>query len=115
MGFKICSILGACFDWLRTLQREGKISAWGASVESMEEAKMCLQQEGLAALQIIFNIFRQKPIEIFEECKRKGVALIARVPLASGVLSGKLQTDFTSHCNRSTSSTDLEALTCASM
>ncbi len=81
---------GEVFDWLRTLQQEGKIKHFGASVESMDEALLCLQQDGLASLQIIFNIFRQKPIsELFEAAKAKNVALIVRLPLASGLLSGK--------------------------
>lgn len=81
---------GEVFDWLRTLQQEGKIKHFGASVESMDEALLCLQQDGLASLQIIFNIFRQKPIsELFEVAKAKNVALIVRLPLASGLLSGK--------------------------
>jgi aryl-alcohol dehydrogenase-like predicted oxidoreductase len=81
---------GDVFDWLRTLQSEGKIKRWGASVESDEEAKVCLAQDGLASLQIIFNIYRQKPIsEVFDKAKRKGVAIIVRLPLASGLLSGR--------------------------
>ncbi len=81
---------GEVFDWLRVLQQEGKIKNFGASVESVDEALMCLEQEGLCALQIIFNIFRQKPItELFEKAKAKGVALLVRLPLASGLLSGK--------------------------
>jgi aryl-alcohol dehydrogenase-like predicted oxidoreductase len=81
---------GDVFDSLRTLQREGKIRRWGASVESDDEAKLCLRQDGLASLQIIFNIYRQKPItELFDEAKRKGVAIIVRLPLASGLLSGR--------------------------
>jgi aryl-alcohol dehydrogenase-like predicted oxidoreductase len=81
---------GDVFDWLRTLQREGKIRRWGASVESDEEAKVCLAQDGLASLQIIFNVYRQKPItDLFDEAKRKGVAIIVRLPLASGLLSGR--------------------------
>ena len=56
----------------------------------MEEAGICLEQEGVSSLQIIFNIFRQKPItELFDRAKAKGVALIVRLPLASGLLSGK--------------------------
>jgi aryl-alcohol dehydrogenase-like predicted oxidoreductase len=83
---------GAIFDWLRTLKSEGKIHGFGASVESMEEAEICLRQEGLESLQIIFNIFRQKPAEaIFAEAARKRVALIVRLPLASGLLSGKMK------------------------
>lgn len=85
---------GEIFEHLRTLQSEGKIQRFGASVESMEEARLCLQQDGLASLQIIFNIFRQKPIfTLFDEAQSKGVALIARVPLASGLLSGKFKRD----------------------
>ncbi len=79
------------FDKLRVLQKEGKIRRFGASVESMDEALACLEYEGLTSLQIIFNIFRQKPIDVlFDKAKTKGVALIIRLPLASGLLSGKL-------------------------
>ncbi len=80
---------GEMFDWLSTLKKEGKIKEFGLSVESMEEAEICLQQEGLASLQIIFNVLRQKPIDtIFELALKKKVALIVRLPLASGLLSG---------------------------
>lgn len=82
---------GEIFDWLRELQREGKIRHFGASVESMEEARVCLEQEGLASLQIIFNIFRQKPIdELFGPARERGVALVVRLPLSSGLLGGKM-------------------------
>lgn len=85
---------GDCFEWLRALQQEGKIRQFGASVESMEEAEICLRQEGLASLQIIFNIFRQKPITtLFAEAERRNVAIIVRLPLASGLLAGKYRTD----------------------
>lgn len=78
------------FDHLSELQRQGNIKAFGASVESMDEALACLECEGLASLQIIFNIFRRKPIDVlFEKAKQRGVAIIVRLPLASGVLSGK--------------------------
>ena len=81
---------GSVFEHLRVLQNEGKIARWGASVESMEEAHLCLAQPGLASLQIIFNIFRQKPInDLFEAAQEKNVALIVRLPLASGLLTGK--------------------------
>lgn len=80
---------GEVFDWLRTLKREGKIKEFGFSVESMEEAELCLKEEGLASLQIIFNMLRQKPIDsIFDLALEKRVALIIRLPLASGLLSG---------------------------
>ena len=82
---------GDVFENLRTFQREGLIKSFGASVESMEEALICLEQDGLASLQIIFNIFRQKPIDtLFEKAKAKKVALIVRLPVASGLLSGKM-------------------------
>ena len=82
---------GEVFEYLRKLQREGKIRHFGASVESMDEALLCLEQPGLVSLQIIFNIFRQKPIHtLFAKAKEKGVAIIVRLPLASGLLSGKL-------------------------
>jgi aryl-alcohol dehydrogenase-like predicted oxidoreductase len=85
---------GEIFGWLRALKEEGKIHGFGASVESMEEAEICLREEGLESLQIIFNIFRQKPAEaIFAEALEKRVALIVRLPLASGLLSGKLSND----------------------
>ncbi len=82
---------GEIFDWLRKLQREGKIKNFGASVEFMDEAKICLAQEGLCSLQIIFNLFRQKPIHtIFAKAKQKRFAIIVRLPLASGLLNGKM-------------------------
>lgn len=93
---------GEAFDWLRTLQQEGKIRYFGASVETAEEAEICMQQEDLTSLQIIFNIFRRKPIRFFEEAKEKKVALIVRLPLASGLLSGKYskQTTFPENDHR---------------
>ncbi len=81
--------VGEVFDWLRALKQEGKIRHYGVSVESDEEALICLRQDDLASLQIIFNIFRQKPIQFFDTAKSKGVALIVRLPLASGLLTGK--------------------------
>jgi aryl-alcohol dehydrogenase-like predicted oxidoreductase len=63
---------GEVFEHLRALRAEGKIKHFGASVESVEEARICLAQEGLASLQIIFNLFRQKPIpELFDAAKSK--------------------------------------------
>jgi aryl-alcohol dehydrogenase-like predicted oxidoreductase len=85
---------GEVFDWLRTFKKDGKIKNFGVSVESMDEALLCLGQEGLASLQIIFNIFRQKPITaLFEKAKEKKVSLLVRLPLASGLLSGKFKKD----------------------
>jgi aryl-alcohol dehydrogenase-like predicted oxidoreductase len=94
---------GEVFDWLRKLQREGKIRHFGASVESMDEALLCVRQEGLVSLQIIFNIFRQKPIQaLFGIAETNGIALIIRLPLASGLLGGKmsLQSRFASSDHR---------------
>mgnify|MGYP001224666569 CR=1 FL=1 len=85
---------GEAFDAMREQQAAGLIRNWGASVESVEEALLCLEEEGLASLQIIFNLFRQKPAEsLLEKAKEKNVAIIVRLPLASGLLSGKLSVD----------------------
>ena len=60
----------------------------------MDEALLCLRQEGLTSLQIIFNLFRQKPIDaLFDQAQRQNVAIIVRLPLASGLLSGKYRPD----------------------
>jgi aryl-alcohol dehydrogenase-like predicted oxidoreductase len=95
---------GKVFDNLRRLQDEGLIKYFGASVETSEEALICLEQDGLASLQIIFNLFRQHVAdEVFEKAAAKNVAIIVRVPLASGLLTGKFgeQTTFseTDHRN----------------
>lgn len=85
---------GKVFDHLRKLQQEGLIRHFGASVETSQEALICLEQDGLASLQIIFNLFRQHVAdEIFAKAAEKGVALIIRVPLASGLLTGKFTTE----------------------
>lgn len=81
---------GNVFEHLRKFREEGLIQHWGVSVETSEEALLCLEQEGLASLQIIFNLFRQHVAdEVFAKAKEKGVAIIVRVPLASGLLTGK--------------------------
>jgi aryl-alcohol dehydrogenase-like predicted oxidoreductase len=87
---------GEVFDVLRELQKEGKIARWGASVESTAEAKLCLAQEGCKSLQVIFNVFRQTPATaLFDECLAKGVAVIVRLPLASGLLAAKYNSNTT--------------------
>jgi aryl-alcohol dehydrogenase-like predicted oxidoreductase len=89
-------VQGDVFDWLRDFQSEGLIRHFGASVESMDEALSILDQDGLTSLQIIFNIFRQKPIStLFELASAKGLGLIVRLPLASGLLAGKFSVDST--------------------
>lgn len=82
---------GEVFGWLRELQQAGKIRAFGASVESVEEGLICLEQPGLASLQIIFNLFRQKPVhELLDQAAARNVSIIVRLPLVSGLLTGKL-------------------------
>ncbi len=81
---------GEMLDALAELKDEGKIRAYGASVESMDEAKICLDHGGVSSLQIIFNIFRQKPAaELFDAAQAARVGLVVRLPLASGLLAGK--------------------------
>jgi aryl-alcohol dehydrogenase-like predicted oxidoreductase len=78
------------WETVRALQNEGKFRHFGASVESVAEAEECLKQSGLASLQIIFNIFRQTPsFGLLDRCSKLGVAIIVRLPLASGLLAGK--------------------------
>ncbi|APH06210.1 aldo/keto reductase [Bacillus weihaiensis] len=81
---------GQVFEVLDKLQQQGKIRHYGVSVETVEEGLFCLDQSNVKALQVIFNIFRQKAIpELLPQAKEKGVGLLARVPLASGLLTGK--------------------------
>lgn len=87
---------GDIFDWLRELQSEGLIKHFGASVETVEEGLICMEQEGLLSLQVIFNIFRQKLVtELFPKAEEKGVGIIVRLPLASGLLTGKFDQNTT--------------------
>jgi aryl-alcohol dehydrogenase-like predicted oxidoreductase len=79
------------FGILDDLVKQGKIRHYGVSVETIEEAKKAIAFPGVQSVQIIFNIFRQRPIEDFFPLARKAsVGIIARVPLASGLLSGKM-------------------------
>ncbi|NRP85176.1 General stress protein 69 [Ensifer adhaerens] len=82
------------FAGLDELQKAGKIGGYGVSVEKVEEALKAIEYPGVLSIQIIYNIFRQRPDHLFfKEAKRKNVAVIARVPLASGLLSGKITRD----------------------
>jgi aryl-alcohol dehydrogenase-like predicted oxidoreductase len=82
---------GEVFGWLRDMKGDGKIRDFGASVETVEEALLCLKQPGLASLQVIFSLFRQKPaFELFPLALSQGVAIIVRLPLASGLLGGHM-------------------------
>jgi len=82
------------FEALDRLQEAGKIRNYGVSVEKVEEARMALDYPGVATVQIIFNVFRQKPAEeVFPLAEERSVGILARVPLASGLLSGKMRAD----------------------
>ncbi len=79
------------FDILDDLQGKGKIRHYGVSVERVEEAVKATEYPAVQTVQIIFNIFRQRPIDFFFPLARKRqVGILARVPLASGLLSGKM-------------------------
>jgi aryl-alcohol dehydrogenase-like predicted oxidoreductase len=78
------------FDALDTLVAEGRIAAYGVSVETCDEALRAIARPGVATVQIILNVFRRKPLEqVLPAASAAGVGIIARVPLASGLLSGK--------------------------
>lgn len=82
------------FERLDRLVEQGKIRNYGVSVERIEEALKAIEYPGVVSVQIIFNAFRQRPIEhFFKQAEEKKVAIIARVPLASGLLSGKFKKD----------------------
>jgi aryl-alcohol dehydrogenase-like predicted oxidoreductase len=79
------------FEGLEEIRKAGKIKHYGVSVEKVEEALKAIEYPGVVSVQIIFNMFRQRPAGVFfQEAKRRNVAVIARVPLASGLLSGKI-------------------------
>jgi aryl-alcohol dehydrogenase-like predicted oxidoreductase len=83
---------GEVLDHLETLKKEGLIRNWGCSVETVEEGLICARHPGCAALQVIYNIFRQKlSDELFPATKKNNVGILARVPLASGLLTGKFK------------------------
>ncbi len=84
------------FGVLDEMVAEGRMKAYGVSVETVDEAMTALQRPNLASIQIILNIFRRKPLEeVLPAAKAAGVGIIARVPLASGLLSGKYTKDTT--------------------
>ncbi|MFP7300054.1 aldo/keto reductase [Neobacillus niacini] len=85
---------GQVFDVLNRLQQEGKIRHYGVSVESVEEGLICLENPNVKSLQVIFNLFRQKPLEVlFPKAYESGVGILVRLPLASGLLTGKYTLD----------------------
>ncbi len=80
------------FEALDGLVQAGKIRYYGVSVEKVEEALKAIEYPGVQSVQIIFNMFRLRPSELFfQEAKRRQVGILARVPLASGLLTGKMR------------------------
>jgi len=86
----------AVFDALDTLVTEERIAAYGVSVETCEQALTAIARPGVATVQIILNAFRRKPLDrVLPAAAAAGVGIIARVPLASGLLSGRYAKDTT--------------------
>jgi aryl-alcohol dehydrogenase-like predicted oxidoreductase len=84
------------FGILDDLVKAGKVRYYGVSVEKVEEALKAIEYPNVQSVQIIFNMFRHRPAELlFEQAKRRRVGILARVPLASGMLTGKLGLDTT--------------------
>ncbi len=82
------------FSVLDDLVKVGKVRYYGVSVEKVEEALKAIEYPNVQSVQIIFNMFRQRPAELFfEQAKQRKVGILARVPLASGMLTGKLKPD----------------------
>ncbi len=95
---------GEIFNIMDDLRDEGLMRHYGASVESVEEGLLCLRHEGVATLQIIYNLFRQDAgDELLAKAQKQNVGIIVRLPLASGLLAGKYtkQTRFTAQDHRS--------------
>src|SRR5262245_28495145 len=79
------------FGVLDDLVQAGKLRHYGVSVEKVEEALKAIEYPGVQSLQIIFNLFRQRPADLFfSEAKRRRVGILARLPLSSGMLAGKM-------------------------
>jgi aryl-alcohol dehydrogenase-like predicted oxidoreductase len=82
------------FGYLDDLAAAGKIRHYGVSVERVEEALKAIEYPGVKTVQIIFNCFRLRPaVLFFEQARKKQAGILARVPLASGLLTGKLRRD----------------------
>jgi len=87
---------GEILDWMAGFQDDGLVRQFGASVETVDEALVAIRHPRLATLQIIFNLFRQNPIDaLFPAAEAADVGIIVRLPLASGVLGGKMTRDET--------------------
>jgi len=84
------------FELFDRLKDEGKIKNLGVSIEKIEEGLKAVEYPNVKTVQIIFNMFRQRPLELFfEQAKKKDIGIIVRVPLASGLLTGKFSQDST--------------------
>ncbi|MCR4676156.1 MAG: aldo/keto reductase [Sphaerochaetaceae bacterium] len=78
------------FDQLEMEKKNGRIKAYGVSIEKVEDGLYCLENYGISGIEVVFNMFRLKPLdELLPLAKKKNVGIIARVPLASGLLTGK--------------------------
>jgi aryl-alcohol dehydrogenase-like predicted oxidoreductase len=84
------------FGALDDLVKAGKIRYYGVSVEKVEEALKAIEYPNVQSVQIIFNMFRHRPAELFfDEARRRRVGILARVPLASGLLTGRMTRETT--------------------
>ncbi|MDB9983221.1 aldo/keto reductase [Candidatus Pelagibacter sp.] len=82
------------FEMMDELKKKGKIQYYGVSVHTIADAMEAIKNPNVKSIQLVFNIFRQKPIEEFlKAAKKKNVAVIARGPLASGLLTGQINKD----------------------
>ncbi len=80
------------FEEFEKLKKEGKIAHLGVSVERVEEGLKAIEYSNVETIEIIFNMFRHRPAELFfKEAKKRNIGIIARVPLASGLLTGKFK------------------------
>ncbi|MBK8945959.1 MAG: aldo/keto reductase [Ignavibacteriae bacterium] len=91
------------FEYLEDFVKDGKLKYYGVSVEKVEEALKAIEYPNVQTVQIIFNMFRQRPAELFfDQAKKKNIGILARVPLASGLLTGRInkQTEFLKNDHR---------------
>jgi len=99
----------AVFEWLERLRAEGAIRHAGVSVETVEEGLKAIEYDVVETVQIMFNPFRQRPAELFfREAQRRNVGVIARVPMASGLLAGAIdsETEFDEGDHRAAAATE---------
>ena len=95
---------GEIFTWMDDMRDAGMVRHWGASVQTVEEGMLAMRSAGCASLQTIFNLFRQDAVDsLLPAAQKANVGIIVRLPLASGLLSGKMSKDtqFTAQDHRS--------------